>query len=322
MKLLNYKNSILCLLLLTGAIAVSRAQTSSANAAADRAGAPPQTWKEHWFEHDQLVKRVYFDRHVAFYYDDDVNRNLKWPFKKMSDVWAYVKKTYGEFGDSSRIYVIFHEGRYGGGHPSPYFDASHDFRNTLDCGLGNWNDPSGERIGIPIHEIGHIVTSASHQTKGSPSDVIWGDSKFMEIFNYDVLMHIGMQDEAEKVYAQMQSQTDDFPRAGSQWFKNWFYPIYKAHGKAAVLNKYFALLAANFPKDSDRRFTRDLNWGEFIHFWSGAAGLNLKAQATLAFGWPEDWEKQFRQAQQEFPKVKYKYQEDVPAERMETGTIK
>lgn len=268
-------------------------------------GAPPLTWKEHWFEHNQLVKRVYYDDHVAVYYDDDVNRSLTWPFKTMSDVWRYVKKTYGQFGDSSRLYVILHEGKYGGGHPRGYFDPSHDFRNTLDCGLTDWSTPTGERIGIPVHEIGHIVTFASHNTKGSPSDALWGDSKFMEIFNYDVYRNIGMDDEAEKLLVQMETQVDNFPRPGSQWFKNWFYPIYERHGNAAVLNKYFAVLADNFTKDGDNRFVRDLNWGEFIHFWSGAAGTNLKTQATLAFGWPAEWDQQFKQAQKDFPNVKY-----------------
>jgi hypothetical protein len=268
-------------------------------------GSPPLTWKEHWFEHNQLVKRVYYDDHVAVYYDDDVNRSLTWPFKTMSDVWGYVKKTYGQFGDSSRLYVILHQGRYGGGHPRGYFDPSHDFRNTLDCGLSDWSNPTGERIGIPVHEIGQIVTFASHNTKGSPSDAIWGDSKFMEIFNYDVYRNIGMDDEAKKLLVQMETQVDNFPRPGTQWFKNWFYPIYERHGKAAVLNKYFAVLADNFTKDNDNRFVRDLNFGEFIHFWSGAAGANLKAQATLAFGWPAECEIQFKQAQKDFPNVKY-----------------
>ena len=280
-------------------------RSSNAEKTAVVTGNPPLTWKEHWFEHNQLVNRVYYDEHVAVYYDDDVDRSLTWPFKTMSNVWKYVKQTYGQFGDSSRLYVILHQGRYGGGHPRGYFDPSHDFRNTLDCGLDNWSDPTGERIGIPVHEIGHIVTFASHNTKGSPSDALWGDSKFMEIFNYDVYKNIGLDEEAQKVIKQMDTQFDNFPRPGTQWFKNWFYPIYKDHGGASTLNNYFVVLANNFTKDKNNRFVRDLNWGEFIHFWSGAAGVNLKQQATLAFGWPAEWEAQFKQAQIDFPKVKY-----------------
>lgn len=271
-------------------------------------GLPPATWHEHWFEHDQTVSLVYQDENVAVYYDKGMDKSVTWPYKTMSASWAYVKSTYGKFGDSTRLYTVFHQGIYGGGHPASYFDDSHDYRNTIDCGLGNWEKPFGEQLGMPIHEMGHIVSGASHGVKGSPSDVLWGDSKFMEIFNYDVMLHIGRQDEAEKIYQQMQTQYDDFPRAKSQWFKNWFYPIYSNHGKAMVLDKYFALLAANFPQKSNphgREYTRDMNWGEFVHFWSGAAGVNLKEQATLAFGWTDEWEAQFKQAKKEFSKVRY-----------------
>jgi hypothetical protein len=44
-----------------------------------------------------------------------------------------------------------------------------------------------------------------------------------------------------------------------------------------------------------------MNWGEFIHFWSGAAGVNLKPLATSAFGWTSTFETQFNQARIDFP---------------------
>ncbi len=67
-----------------------------------------------------------------------------------------------------------------------------------------------------------------------------------------------------------------------------------------MLNRFFVLLAQYFPKGG-KDYTREMNWGEFVHFWSGAAGVNLKAQATSAFGWPAEWETQFVQAQRDFP---------------------
>src|SRR4051812_28323889 len=75
---------------------------------------PPFTWQEHWFEHKQLVKRVYYDDNVAVYYDDAVDKNITWPARKMEDIWKYVKKTYGAFGKEGRLYVILHSGKYGG----------------------------------------------------------------------------------------------------------------------------------------------------------------------------------------------------------------
>jgi hypothetical protein len=259
---------------------------------------------------------VYYDADDAIYYDANMDTTVTWPYKTMSKVWQYAKKTYGAFGDSSRLYVVLHgiltpfDDPLGGGHPASYFDQSHDYRNAIDCGLGDWSTPTGQIIGIPVHETGHIICGANNGVQGSPSDVLWGDSKFMEIYNYDVLMNVGMEDEAGRVFTQMQSQYDSFPRANSQWFKNWFYPIYSKYGHAAVLSKYFKLLASNFPKKKNTigyEYTRNLNWGEFIHFWSGAAGVNLKAQATLAFGWSMEWEQEFKNAQEDFPAVKYPY---------------
>ncbi|SEO96666.1 hypothetical protein [Mucilaginibacter sp. OK283] len=270
----------------------------------NKIGVPPKTWQEHWFEHKLLLHLVYYDKNTAVYYDDNMETSVTWPYKTMSAVWAYAKKTYGLFGDSTKLYCVFHKGTYGGGHPASYFDDSHDYRNTIDCGLDDWTAPTGQQIGMPIHETGHIVSGASHGVKGSPSDALWGDSKFMEIYNYDVLMNIGMKDEAGRVYEQMQSQYDDFPVPHVQWFKNWFYPIYSKYGKAQLLNKYFDLLAKYYPKNG-KEYAHDLNWGEFIHFWSGAAGANLKAQATIAFGWKDEWETQFKQAQVDFPNLKY-----------------
>ncbi len=292
----------------TAVMVPSKAQVKSVVSTPKNNVTPDSVWQEHWFEHKEALRLVDSNKDVAVFYDKNMPEDLKWPTAIMGKCWAYVKKNYGEFGADPRLYVILHRASgkdYAGGHPSPYFDASHDNRNVIDCGLGNWQTPTGEQIGMPIHEMGHIVTSASHGTKGSPSDVLWGDSKFMEIFNYDVLLNIGMKDEAKKVYEQMQNQQDDFPRAGTQWFKNWFFPIYSRYGKGKVLNNYFELLALNFPKSKSGRFTRDLNFGEFIHFWCGAAGVDLKETAELAFGWPPIYDTQLAQAKKEFYRVTY-----------------
>lgn len=273
---------------------------------------PPATWQEHWFEHAMLLSRVYYNDNIAVYYDENMQRSVTWPYQIMGDVWTYTKKTYGDFGSDPRLFLVYHLAGTasstldGGGHPASYFDASHDYHNTIDCGLGDWNIAGDEQMGMPVHEIGHIVCGASHGVQGSPSDVIWGDSKFMEIFLYDVYLNVGKKDAADRIYTQMQTQYDDFPRPGSQWFKNWFYPIYMTYGKAALLNNYFALLSENFPrKASGKEYSRSMNMGEFIHFWSGAAGVDLKAQAMTAFGWSTEWEAMLANAREDFPKVKY-----------------
>ncbi|WP_133300182.1 hypothetical protein [Mucilaginibacter terrenus] len=194
-----------------------------------------------------------------------------------------------------------HKGTYGGGHPSGFYSKSHDFRNTIDCGLNDWDGSTDEQILMPIHEMGHLVNDVSHGTFGSPSDAIWGDSKFMEIFNYDVLMHIGHQDMAQRYKAAMLNQADNFPNASTYWFRDWFLPIYENYGREQLLNRYFEVLSENFPKGKDRRFTRDLNMGEFAHFWSIAAGTDLSDRARHIFHWGKTENDQFIKAKKDFP---------------------
>lgn len=245
--------------------------------------APPEHWKEHWLEHDQRLSLVHHDQHVAVYYDKDVSRSVTWPFSYMSEVWQYTKKVYGKFGSGSRLYAVFHAGKYSGGHPSTYFDASHDHRNVIDVGPGPWKDGSGLDRDLCTHEVSHIVELASKGKKNSPARSIWGDSKWAEIFIYDVYRGLDRNKDAERWHDKMKGTYDDFPRAGTQWFKDWFHPIYYRHGGTATLNQFFHLLFEHFPKN-DHTYTREMNWGEFVHFWSGAAHHNLKSLATEAFG--------------------------------------
>ena len=98
---------------------------------------PPQAWREHWFEHDQLLHLAGATSHVALYFDPDGNdQTARWLLPYLDDVWQYSKQTFGEFGPDPLLYSIFHEGRYSGGHPSSYQDPSHDNRNVTDCGPG------------------------------------------------------------------------------------------------------------------------------------------------------------------------------------------
>ncbi len=277
--------------------------------------APPATWQEHWFEHSQLLSRVFYDTTVCVYYDDDVNRTITWPNVFLADVWNYTKKVYGNFsklGGDNRLYVVLHQDKYSGGHPATFFDESHDYRNVIDCGSTTpnaWNNFDYGTVAIPVHEVGHIVEGASKGIHNSPAFPVWGDSKWMEIYIYDVYKGLEMPSYADKWYAEMMEKTDNFPVAGTHWFKNWFYPIYANYGGATVLNRFFETLATHFPThtlpDGYKEYTRDMNLGEFIHFWSGAAATNLKAQATLAFGWSSETDAQFKQAQLDFPDIAY-----------------
>lgn len=264
---------------------------------------PPETWQEHWFEHVQLLKLADYNDTVAIYVDDDVDRaTTGWLTPWATEVWRYTTQTYGNFG-ADRLYMIFHQGKYSGGHPATYFDESHDFRNVSDCGPGAWAE-GPDTAAIPSHEVGHIVEGASAGVAGSPAFRIWGDSKWAEFYQYDLFLGIGDDVTAARLYDRFINGTDTFPRAGTHWFKDWFYPLWRDHGHAEVMARFFQLLAQHFPKNGDR-YARDMNWGEYVHFTSGAAGTDLKPLAEAAFGWPQERNAELDQARRDFPGITY-----------------
>jgi hypothetical protein len=268
---------------------------------------PPATWREHWFDHNQELALFEYDEHAAIYVDGDVDRAAaRWLLPWMSRIWQYTKKTYGDgFGPDPRLFSIHHQGRYGGGHPSYYFDASHDNRNVSDCGPGPWTDNAGARD-LTSHEVAHVVESANNGAQGSPAFPLWQDSKWAEIYQYDLYLALGLTADAQRLFNKFTGTTDAFPRPGTRWFRDWFHPLWKDHGGAQVMVRFFQLVARHFSKrPGSQRFARDLNWGEYVHFTSGAAGKDLRPLATAAFGWPAEREAQFQKARTDFPMVTY-----------------
>ncbi len=270
--------------------------------------------QENWFEHREIISLMHSDDQVAVYFDSEVDPDNTWMNEYLSEAWAYTKKVYGAFGeegtDESRLYAVFHRNKHGGGHPSNYFRESHGFRNMIDVGSGPWDCMCGTQLDLVTHEIAHIVEFASRGVKGSPSFKLWGDSKWAEIYQYDVYDALGMDEERDRWNEQMMSSTEDFPRPGTNWYKDFWMPLYENYGGSEVLANYFEVLAENFVQreidyngKEGRNFARDLNWGEFFHFWSAAAGEDIRPIAEQAFGWPDEYESQFLQAQSDFPLV-------------------
>jgi hypothetical protein len=285
--------SLLALSLMFATSCKKEVKKISLNVPDTDANAPSSSWKEHWFEHKQTVKLVKYNAEVALYYDDDMDRNILWPLRKSEEVWKYTKRVYAPFkGKDTRLNVVLHYGKYGGGHPFTYFDDGHDNRTGIDIGSNNsWADTSGWNLDVITHEIGHLVEGGFNGVKESPAFDIWGDSKWMEIYIYDVYKGLGWENERLRAYNSCMGTVDNFPRPGTQWFKNWFYPIYSLHGETATLDRFFKLLAEHFPKRTNAygmEYTRRMNMGEFVHFWSGAAKTDLKDLALAAFG-PNDW---------------------------------
>ncbi|MGV3766761.1 MAG: PKD domain-containing protein [Chitinophagaceae bacterium] len=278
----------------------------------------PLTWQEDWGKHVELLTRVYYSKNTVVYYDKNMNKDLVWPFAFLDTVWGYVKANYGAFGKNlgqdDRLYGVFHTSNsdYNGGHPAAYFDDHHHYRNVLDCGTGNgltaWAEDWGWNTGVLVHEIGHIVEGASKGVKESPAFDIWGDSKWAEIFAYDVFKGIGRTRDMRDTYNECIDKADPFPTVGSWWFKDWYLPIYEQYGGVTVLNKFFDLLAAHFPKapyQNLKMYTRRMNFGEYIHYMSAAAGANLQPLVTKAFGWKTEWTTMLSNAKMSYPGLTY-----------------
>ncbi|GHF70675.1 hypothetical protein FHX82_005564 [Amycolatopsis bartoniae] len=268
---------------------------------------PPVRWREHWHEHDRLLTLSQHDEHAAIYLDEDVNRNgTRWLLGYVSDIWRYSKATYGgTFGPDARLYSIHHGHRYSGGHPGYHTDASHDHRNVSDCGPGPWTERHDGAFDLPSHEIAHVVESVNNGVQGSPAFGIWGDSKWAEFFQYDLYVALDLPRHARRLRADFTKGSDDFPRPGTHWFRDWFHPLWTDGGHAKVMVSFFRLLAQHFPTEGGTRYRGQLNWGEYVHFTSGAAGADLRPLARRAFGWPDEWAAQFEQARADFPLIDY-----------------
>ena len=263
---------------------------------------PPATWQEHWFDHRELLRLHDFNDEVAIYYDDDVSSSVNWTLDYFTRAWVYTKQRYGDYGPDKRLYAVFHTGKHGGGHPATYFDAHHDFRNVIDCGPDSWFSDQGNNLDLPTHEIAHIVEGASKGVHRSPAFPVWGDSKWAEIFNFDVYKGLGMYSDTLRWFNMMNRTSDNFPSPNSYWFRDWFYPIYHQYGEGDLLERYFTLMAEHYQKtNNDIQYIGNMNVGELVHFFSGAACTDLKQIATNAFGWNAEFESQYNAAKIKYP---------------------
>jgi hypothetical protein len=267
--------------------------------------ATPLTWQEHWFEHDQLLTLAAVDDATALYYDKDVDPTQAASlFPYLSKVAHYTTATYGPLGPG-RLYFIFHKDRYLGCHEADHWNPSHDYRNTIDCGVTTYDD-AGVLYAFLPHFMAVLVEHTADARRGAPADPLWHQGKWAELYRYDLYLGIGRKDIADQWYATWtaDSWTDSFPAPVTHWFRDWSFPLWRDHGGAAVMSRFFTLLARDFPSQGGA-YTRDLDWGEFVHFMSGAAGVDLQPLATYAFGWSVTWQAQLVAARAAFPGITY-----------------
>jgi hypothetical protein len=275
-------------------------------------GTPPPSTVSDWIGgHGVTMTRLSFDANTALYVDANVNTGvIGWLQPFLTQMFNYCAQTYDPvhtYGPD-HLFMFAHQGQFGGGTISSYFDSFSSFRNALDVGADSWARADNINIDRVSHEMAHIVEGSSNGIHESPAFEVWRDSKWAEIFQYDVYRALGMTADADRVRARFISTQDSFPRAGTFWFRDWFLPIYEQNGGAPMLSRFFQLLAQHFPKVSENggrnlTYARRMNLGELVHFYSGAARTDLKPRATAAFGWTSTTESQWQQARSAFPGV-------------------
>lgn len=292
------------------------------------ANTPPASLVENgWYNgHNRTMTRAYSDAHIATYFDEYVPNpsGSTWVNPIMSEAWAYVKDTYGSMVDPI-LYVFGNQDNALGDVPGDLaYDvggvvyASGDaagYRNIVFTVSSDWSvQDYGWVLGSLIHEMGHIVESNNNGIAGSPAFNAWGDSKWAEIFGYDVHLHLTTTSPnlASQIYEESLLKTDSF---GVHWFRDWYYPLYAGEfGNTAAdrkgsqfLVRFFELLAEHLPTINSTYGDRPLNLGEFIHFCAGAAGVDLEDEARLVFRWTPQIELELARAQTEFPGVSALY---------------
>lgn len=263
---------------------------------------PPLTWTEHWFEHDQVLTRVYYDDCVALYFDPDMADSVKgWLAPFLSEAWKYSLENYGKLG-SDRVYAVAHQGHYSGGHVARYDDPSHDNRNVIDMAGTAWADGNWD---MPATLYAFLVDSEGSHTKlGAPKSAHYGNVGFPLIYKYDLYLGLGLTKTAESALTTFNAASNSQPFAGTYWFRDWFYPIWHDHGHAQVFANYQSLLEKYYPVDADN-WMPTMNYGQYFHFMSGAAGVDLVPLARDAFEWHADFDDEIAAAKVDFPDIKY-----------------
>lgn len=270
----------------------------------DPSGAPPRGLVETWNGHTDQLYRQYFDANVAVYYDDAVERPLEWPHLFMSDAWGYVAPAYGGGYGQDPLYVVFH----GEGTDQPYAGTRYadetDNLNLIDIPL-NGQEMDAANMDLAIEQIAEIVENSAHGVEGTVASDVWGDT-WKEIFKYDVYSKLDMPDEAQRIHDSAIEMSESFPNAETFWFRDWFLPLYEDHGGVTAFNRFFRTASQSYDVDGGA-YTQEMNLGEFIHFWSGAVGVDLQPLAEEAFEWTDDINNELRTARAYFPSLDYPF---------------
>ncbi len=272
----------------------------------DPPGSPSRGINVNWNGHSGVLNRKYFDTYIAVYYGDEVNREIEWPYTFISDSWRFVIDNYGDFGDAgSRLYAVIHEDLGSDPYIATYFDEVSNFQSLIDISLegGEIDANNKDKIAFLIEAL---VENSVKGVKGAIGQELWKD-QFSKIFVYSMYKAMGFDDDAQRIYDAAIAEEVAYPSAGTFWFKDWFFPLYEDYNGSVVFSNFFKLLSEKFPLEGNS-YSRDLNLGEMVHFFSGATGEDLQPFAELAFGWNPEYEELLFQAKAKFPDLNYPFE--------------
>jgi hypothetical protein len=263
---------------------------------------PPLNWTEHWYEHAEPLTRVHYDACIAVYFDGAVTPAAKdWLIPFLDQAWTYTLSTYGKLG-GERLYVVVHQGKHGGGHTAIYAEDTHDHRNVIDMGRDDWATINYD---LPAHLMSFAVDFAgAHSVYGSAKYEHYGNEGFPLIYKYDLYVALGLGELAGAALGHFNTLSNGDPYDGTYWFRDWFYPLWRDHGHAKVFADYMTLLEQEAPVDADD-WLQTLNYGQYFHFMSGAAGKDLEPLARNAFEWHPDFDEEISSAKEDFPGITY-----------------
>ena len=268
----------------------------------DDTDAPPRGLNQEWNDKEQALYREYYDSNIAVYYDENVNREITWTRGFTSQVWEYVKSNYG-LGDDA-LYAVFHSEDV-----TPFsgnvFDEATTYKYLFDITIHDGEATTSDKDLI-LKQISKIVEISAFGVNTSPASNIW-KGKWEEIFMYDIYTVLNLDEDAQRIKEESINSIVDYPSADTNWFKDWFLPIYEEYDGGVPLNNFYRSLSLNFIIKGTE-YARDLNFGEFVHFYSAAVGDDIQALAENAFGWNSFTNLELLQARADFPSVNYPFE--------------
>ncbi|MDR7277324.1 ricin-type beta-trefoil lectin domain protein [Catenuloplanes atrovinosus] len=298
----------------------------TAEAADCHESAPPTLTS--YLTDDREMTRLICNTDVALYGDAALAAlpaaQTAWIEPFTTAVWVYLRDRYGDcsvprtlpaqlgpcadFGAPRPLFGLYH-GTGAGGTEAPRLIVNGG-RNTISVSYTDWSATSTTARDIIAHEACHVVENGSQGLWDSPAYDVWGDSRWAEFCMYDLYQNTGRTADAQRLFHAYSEGANDNPAGavGAHWFHDWFYPLWREHG-SEVMNRYFGLLSRHFPKinindGTSQGYARRMTTGEFVHFMSGAAGVDLSGRAATAFNTGFD-RAEFAAAKEQFPEITY-----------------